>query len=122
MKKYGASAGNVGDEGGIAPDIQTAEEALELIAEAIEAAGYTGKVKTPWTWPRVSSTRWRREKYDLDFKNPDSDPTKWITYEELAALYSDLSKKYPLSALRIPSPRTTGRRGATSTRRRTSRL
>ena len=44
VKKYGQSAGNVGDEGGVAPDIETAEEALELIAEAIEAAGYTGKV------------------------------------------------------------------------------
>src|SRR5277367_6508104 len=43
-KKYGQSAGNVGDEGGVAPDIQTAEEALELIAESIEQAGYTGKV------------------------------------------------------------------------------
>ena len=38
-KKYGQSAGNVGDEGGVAPDIQTPEEALELISEAIESAG-----------------------------------------------------------------------------------
>ena len=30
-KKYGQSAGNVGDEGGVAPDIQTAAEALSLI-------------------------------------------------------------------------------------------
>ena len=37
-KKYGQSAGNVGDEGGVAPDIQTPEEALDLITEAIEAA------------------------------------------------------------------------------------
>jgi enolase len=44
-KKYGQSAGNVGDEGGVAPDIQTAEEALDLITDAIEQAGYTGKVK-----------------------------------------------------------------------------
>lgn len=44
-KEYGQSAGNVGDEGGIAPDIQTADEALKLITSAIEQAGYTGKVK-----------------------------------------------------------------------------
>ena len=44
-KKYGQSAGNVGDEGGVAPDIQTADEALTLITDAIEQAGYTGKVK-----------------------------------------------------------------------------
>merc|ERR1712000_588204 len=45
MGKYGQSAGNVGDEGGVAPDIQTAEEALDLITDAIEQAGYTGSVK-----------------------------------------------------------------------------
>lgn len=44
-KKYGQSAGNVGDEGGVAPDIQTADEALDLIVEAISKAGYEGKVK-----------------------------------------------------------------------------
>lgn len=44
-KKYGQSAGNVGDEGGVAPDIQTADEALDLIMDAISKAGYEGKVK-----------------------------------------------------------------------------
>jgi len=43
-KKYGQSAGNVGDEGGVAPDIQTAEEALELIMQAIKEAGKEGVI------------------------------------------------------------------------------
>ncbi|KAL2759236.1 hypothetical protein ACRALDRAFT_1062250 [Sodiomyces alcalophilus JCM 7366] len=101
-KKYGQSAGNVGDEGGVAPDIQTAGEALDLIMEAIEAAGYTGKIKIAMD---VASTEFYKEdskKYDLDFKNPDSDPSKWITYEELAALYSDLCKKYPIVSIEDP--------------------
>lgn len=101
-KKYGQSAGNVGDEGGVAPDIQTAGEALDLITEAIEAAGYTGKIKIAMD---VASTEFYKEdvkKYDLDFKNPDSDPTKWITYEELAALYADLCKKYPIVSIEDP--------------------
>lgn len=101
-KKYGQSAGNVGDEGGVAPDIQTAEEALELITEAIEQAGYTGKVSIAMD---VASSEFYKEdakKYDLDFKNPDSDPTKWITYEELAALYGELAKKYPIVSIEDP--------------------
>ncbi|KAI1497365.1 phosphopyruvate hydratase [Biscogniauxia marginata] len=101
-KKYGQSAGNVGDEGGVAPDIQTAAEALDLITDAIEQAGYTGKVKIAMD---VASSEFYKEdvkKYDLDFKNPDSDPTKWITYEELAALYSDLAKKYPIVSIEDP--------------------
>lgn len=101
-KKYGQSAGNVGDEGGVAPDIQTAVEALDLITDAIEQAGYTGKVDIAMD---VASSEFYKEeakKYDLDFKNPDSDPSKWITYEELAALYSDLCKKYPIVSIEDP--------------------
>ncbi len=43
-KKYGKNAVNVGDEGGFAPPIKKAEEALELIRLAIRRAGYFGKV------------------------------------------------------------------------------
>jgi enolase len=35
---------NVGDEGGFAPPIDTFEQALDLLTEAIATAGYTGKV------------------------------------------------------------------------------
>ncbi|KAF5878385.1 putative enolase protein [Botrytis fragariae] len=101
-KKYGQSAGNVGDEGGVAPDIQTAEEALELITESIEAAGYTGKMNIAMD---VASSEFYKEdakKYDLDFKNPESDPTKWITYTELADQYKNLAKKYPIVSIEDP--------------------
>lgn len=67
-KKYGQSAGNVGDEGGVAPDIQTAEEALDLITDAIDKAGYTGQIKIAMD---VASSEFYKEdakKYDLDFK------------------------------------------------------
>jgi len=101
-KKYGQSAGNVGDEGGVAPDIQTAEEALELISEAIESAGYTGQVHIAMD---VASSEFYKadvKKYDLDFKNPDSDPTKWLTYEQLAEQYKELAKKYPIVSIEDP--------------------
>ena len=45
LKKYGKNAVNVGDEGGYAPPLQRTEEALELVAKAIENEGYTEKVK-----------------------------------------------------------------------------
>ena len=93
-KKYGTSAGNVGDEGGVAPDIQTAKEALDLISEAIEKAGLTGKMKI--AMDLASSEFYRDGKYDLDFKNPESDKSKWISSQELAHLYLDLAKEYPI--------------------------
>ena len=43
-KKYGQDACNVGDEGGFAPNIQDNREGLVLLVDAIEKAGYTGKV------------------------------------------------------------------------------
>ena len=42
--KYGQDATNVGDEGGFAPNISSNDEALELVKEAIENAGYTQQV------------------------------------------------------------------------------
>lgn len=101
-KKYGTSAGNVGDEGGVAPDIQTAREALDLIQDAISSAGYVGKVGI--AIDPASSEFYKEEarKYDLDFKNPQSDPSKWLTYAELAKLYTDLAKEYPIVSIEDP--------------------
>ncbi|MCJ1386012.1 hypothetical protein MMC17_009137 [Xylographa soralifera] len=101
-KKYGQSAGNVGDEGGVAPDIQTADEALDLITEAIEKAGYTGKMNIAMDVASSEFYKTEEKKYDLDFKNPDSDKSKWITYEELADMYKKLASKYPIVSIEDP--------------------
>ncbi|KAF1996117.1 enolase [Amniculicola lignicola CBS 123094] len=101
-KRYGQSAGNVGDEGGVAPDIQTAEEALDLITDAIEEAGYTGQVKIAMDVASSEFYKTDAKKYDLDFKNPDSDPKKWVTYEQLADIYKTLSEKYPIVSIEDP--------------------
>ncbi|KAK5075961.1 phosphopyruvate hydratase [Lithohypha guttulata] len=101
-KKYGQSAGNVGDEGGVAPDIQTPEEALDLITEAIEAAGYAGKMNIAMDVASSEFYKEEEKKYDLDFKNPDSDKSKWITYEQLANMYKSLSEKYPIVSIEDP--------------------
>ncbi|MCJ1391161.1 hypothetical protein MMC18_004023 [Xylographa bjoerkii] len=101
-KKYGQSAGNVGDEGGVAPDIQAADEALDLITEAIEKAGYTGKMNIAMDVASSEFYKTEEKKYDLDFKNPDSDKSKWVTYEELADMYKKLATKYPIVSIEDP--------------------
>lgn len=92
-KKYGLDATNVGDEGGFAPNIQEAKEGLDLLVAAIEAAGYTGKVKI--AMDVAASEFFKDGKYDLDFKNPNSDPASYITGEELAEVYKGFADKYP---------------------------
>jgi enolase len=101
-EKYGQSAGNVGDEGGVAPDIQTPKEALDLISDAIDKAGYKGKVKIAMDVASSEFYKTDAKKYDLDFKNPDSDPSKWLTYEQLADLYNSLVKEYPIVSIEDP--------------------
>ncbi len=70
---------NVGDEGGFAPNILSNEEGLELLKVAIEKAGYTGRIQIGMD---VAASEFCKEgfKYDLDFKNAKSDPSKWVSY------------------------------------------
>jgi len=72
-KKYGQDACNVGDEGGFAPNILDNKEGLDLVVEAIEKAGYTGKVKIGMDV--AASEFWKEEEkvYDLDFKTENND-------------------------------------------------
>ncbi|KAM5539924.1 hypothetical protein V8D89_006427 [Ganoderma adspersum] len=98
--KYGIDAVNVGDEGGFAPNVSGAEESLELLSEAIKKAGYEGKIKI--ALDVASSEFYKEGKYDLDFKNPNSDPTKWISGVELADLYLGYIKKYPIVSIEDP--------------------
>lgn len=99
-KAYGPSASNVGDEGGVAPALQTAEEALDLIVKAIEEAGYAGRVKI--ALDAASSEFYKDGKYDLDFKNSESDSSKWLTGPQLSEYYQKLCEKYPIVSFEDP--------------------
>jgi len=71
-------------------------EALDLITEAIEKAGYTGKVHIAMD---VASSEFYKEdvkKYDLDFKTKDNDKSQQITSEALANLYKEFNHDYPI--------------------------
>jgi len=98
--KFGLDATSVGDEGGFAPNILNNKDALVLIAEAIEKAGYTGKIEIGMDV--AASEFYKDGKYDLDFKNPASDKTKWISGDELGALYLDFVKEYPITSIEDP--------------------
>lgn len=95
--KYGQDACNVGDEGGFAPNIQNNEEGLELLKEAIEKAGYTGKIDIGMD---VAASEFCKEgKYDLDFKNPNSDKSLWLTSDQLFEVYKGFIEKYPVVSI-----------------------
>ncbi|XP_074595930.1 alpha-enolase [Brevipalpus obovatus] len=101
-KKFGLDATSVGDEGGFAPNILANKEALELITEAIKVAGYEGKIEIGMDVAASEFYKEKEKKYDLDFKNPKSDPSQWITSDQLADVYRDFMKGYPIVSVEDP--------------------
>merc|ERR1712018_634978 len=94
---YGLDATAVGDEGGFAPNFQKNEEAINLLVAAIEKAGYTGKIKIGMD---VAASEFHKEgKYDLDFKNKESDPTKFISPDQLCEMYKGFVKNFPVVSI-----------------------
>lgn len=103
-KKYGMDATNVGDEGGFAPNCASSSDALDLIVEAIKASGHEGKVKIGTDVAASEFYVKETKKYDLDFKNPKSDPSKHLTGDELIAMYEGWVNdgKYPMISIEDP--------------------
>lgn len=101
-KKYGIDATNVGDEGGFAPNILSANEALDLLVDAIKTAGYEGKVKIAMDVAASEFYNSDTKLYDLDFKTPNNDKTLVKTGEQLVELYTQLVKKYPIISIEDP--------------------
>ena len=66
--KYGQDSTSVGDEGGFAPNVLDSKEALDLVVEAIEAAGYTGKIEIGMDVAASEFYIADTKSYDLDFK------------------------------------------------------
>ncbi|XP_043822995.1 gamma-enolase [Dromiciops gliroides] len=97
--KYGKDATNVGDEGGFAPNILENSEALELVKEAIDKAGYTEKIVIGMDV--AASEFYRDGKYDLDFKS-SPDPSRYISGDQLGALYQGFVRDYPVVSIEDP--------------------
>ncbi|XP_037960249.1 enolase [Teleopsis dalmanni] len=98
--KFGLDATAVGDEGGFAPNIQSNKEALCLIQDAIAKGGFTGKVEIGMD---VAASEFHKDgAYDLDFKNPNSDKSQWLSPEKLTNLYQEFVKDFPIVSIEDP--------------------
>ncbi|KAL8451032.1 hypothetical protein Emag_002905 [Eimeria magna] len=100
--KYGLDATNVGDEGGFAPNITNPKEAMDLLVEAIKAAGHTGKVKIMTDIAASEFYSDKTKSYDLDFKTPDNDKSMVKSGEQLKDVYKDWAKDYPIVSIEDP--------------------
>jgi enolase len=99
-EKYGKDATNVGDEGGFAPNIQENKEGLDLLKEAIERAGYTGKIKIGMDV--AASEFYKDGNYDLDFKEKDNDGSMVVSGDKLADMYKEFINEFPIVSIEDP--------------------
>jgi enolase len=85
----------VGDEGGFAPNLGSNEEAITVILEAIEKAGYKVGEEVQLAMDVASSELFNKEdgKYHLDGEGVVK------TSEEMVAWYEELTSKYPIISI-----------------------
>ncbi len=93
LKKAGHSTG-VGDEGGFAPNLKSNREALDLVIEAVEKAGYKPGEDVFLALDVASSELWKGGKYVF---TKSGEPTR--TSSEMVAMYADWVGNYPIISI-----------------------
>lgn len=83
----------VGDEGGFAPNLSSNEEAIKVLVEAIERAGYTPGTDIAIALDPAMSELFRDGKYHLTGEG------KVLTSQELAVWWTSLVHKYPIVSI-----------------------
>ena len=96
LKKKGYST-NVGDEGGFAPEIKSNEEALEIVLQAIEAAGYEPGKQISIAMDAASSEMFDEKTNSYKFYK--SDPGKVISSDAMVEYWANWVEKYPIISI-----------------------
>ena len=93
LKELGYNT-SVGDEGGFAPSLKSNEEAVEVILEAIEKAGYSPGHDISLALDPASSEMYQDGKY-VFFKSDNSKKGS----EDMVKLYADWVRQYPILSI-----------------------
>ena len=86
---------NVGDEGGVAPDLKTSEEALSYLCKAIEKAGYKLEEDIVFALDIAASELYKDGQYFLSDDKASSS-------EDLIDMWEELTNKYPIFSIEDP--------------------
>ena len=95
LKGKGMST-NVGDEGGFAPNIKSNEEAIQIVIEAIEKAGYRPGEDIWIAMDAAASEFYNAEEGVYHFKKSTGDK---LTSAQMVDYWADWSKKYPILSI-----------------------
>ena len=83
----------VGDEGGFAPDLASNEEAVRLLVEAVERAGYSPGEQIAIALDPAASEIYRDGRYDLAGEG------RQLTSDDFAGFWVDLCDRYPIVSI-----------------------
>jgi enolase len=95
LKKKGFST-NVGDEGGFAPNIQSNEEAIDTVMEAIQASGYKAGSQIVIAMDAANSELWNAKKKKYVFHKSDG---KELSSDQLVKFWEKWVKQYPIVSI-----------------------
>jgi enolase len=95
LKKKGYSTG-VGDEGGFAPSLSSNREAVDVVLEAVNQAGYTAGKEVYLALDVASSELWNEQTRRYEFKK-SGDRTR--SSDEMVALYEEWVGQYPIISI-----------------------
>jgi len=84
---------NVGDEGGFAPNLKSADEALAFVMRAIEKAGYKPGDDVMLAMDPASTEFFKKGKYELEGEGKSLDPSGMVRF------YEDLCLRYPIISI-----------------------
>ncbi|MCT4597184.1 MAG: phosphopyruvate hydratase [Vallitalea sp.] len=100
LNEKGLSTG-VGDEGGFAPDLASSEEAIQVIMDAVERAGYTPGEDIRIAIDAAASELYNEEtgKYHFPGESKMKGEEVVRTSEEMVDYYEDLLNKFPIISL-----------------------
>ncbi len=87
---------NVGDEGGFAPDLKNNEDAIKLVIQAIEKAGYKPGVDVYIAMDAAASEFYNAEEKMYHFKKSTGDK---LTVDQMVSYWADWCKKYPIISI-----------------------
>jgi enolase len=83
----------VGDEGGFAPDLATATDALDFVMQSIEAAGYRPGEQVVIALDPASTEFWKNGRYELEGEGRSLSSAEMVDY------YADLCARYPIRSI-----------------------
>ncbi|XP_013189237.1 enolase [Amyelois transitella] len=97
LSKYKNEYVYVSDSGGFPIPLNNHREALLFLTDAIKQCGYIGKAEISIN--ASASDMFKDGGYDLEFKDPNSNPQEYLSSDKLAEVYLDNMKEFPVCSI-----------------------